>query len=387
MKKNRFDNDTYSWSTNRGFSDQPGSGSTLLIVAAFIYGALIIGVLIAFAALSIRFLGLSETAGGRLNVPGNAKYIEVREYTPETYGYTLAEIAQKLSPSTVQLQLATDNSFDQGSPVFGAVIAEKGYIVSTSPRLADANGLRVVAPNGNTYSAVIVGRDNATGVTVIKCSYEKLTPVIIGTAALPGDRIIINGCSSLGQTVHESSLLSGMASSYYRVGEKSYTVKSLMADYSPDPSGGLEPSSGFAAVDKSGCVVGFYCPMLGSPGTALISARETEQIAQSIIQHGHVAGRYRVGFSADPVAGDLLQLLGGGITVTHIETESPAYILGLRTGDVIVSAGGIPLSTQEDLWQLAQKSDGAVIHAKVYLAEKQRLTDIWLRFIEDNGTN
>jgi serine protease Do len=138
-------------------------------------------------------------------------------------------------------------------------------------------------------------------------------------------------------------------------------------------------SSGSALLDVSGSLVGLNTHRIGAgfylalPTDAALAAR-LEALAR-----GETVARPRLGIAvaSGRVARRMREAVGleprDGLLVREVEAEGPAARAGLRMGDLIVSAGRVPVADVEDL--------GAAIEA----AGGGRLLLVYLRGAEEHS--
>ena len=74
-------------------------------------------------------------------------------------------MAKEVSDSVVSIDVATSDGSAKGS---GAIISDKGYIVTNNHVISGAKQIQVTLANGTIYSAQIVGTDTTTDLAVIK---------------------------------------------------------------------------------------------------------------------------------------------------------------------------------------------------------------------------
>ena len=74
-------------------------------------------------------------------------------------------VAKEVSNSVVSIQTVTSEGTAKGS---GAIVSDKGYIVTNNHVIAGAQQIQVTLANGTIYSAQVVGTDTTTDLAVIK---------------------------------------------------------------------------------------------------------------------------------------------------------------------------------------------------------------------------
>ena len=74
-------------------------------------------------------------------------------------------VAKEVSNSVVSIQTVTSEGTAKGS---GAIVSDKGYIVTNNHVISGAQQIQVTLANGTIYSAQVVGTDTTTDLAVIK---------------------------------------------------------------------------------------------------------------------------------------------------------------------------------------------------------------------------
>ena len=131
------------------------------VVAALVSAALCLGV------------GYAAITNGWVTVPTSSSLTSVKSNTSGS-GSAKAKsgeaadwsaVAKEVSDSVVSIDVATSDGSAKGS---GAIISDKGYIVTNNHVISGAKQIQVTLANGTIYSAQIVGTDTTTDLAVIK---------------------------------------------------------------------------------------------------------------------------------------------------------------------------------------------------------------------------
>jgi serine protease Do len=137
-------------------------------------------------------------------------------------------------------------------------------------------------------------------------------------------------------------------------------------------------SSGGPLLDLSGRLVGLNTHRLGEgfylalPGTLALQARVRALMA------GESPGgrRLGVGLAPVPVARRLRRAVGlpdaEGLLIRVVEEGSPAEGAGLSPGDLLVSAGGLPLIVVDDLHEALEQQEDDVLELQVLRGTEER---------------
>jgi S1-C subfamily serine protease len=271
---------------------------------------------------------------------------------------SVSDIAARVTPAVVSIEVRVGQAGDTGSGV--VIDGAKGYIVTNNHVVSGAAGVagaevRAVFSDGSGSKARIVGRDPASDIAVLKVEKPGLVTARLGTVAhvIVGDPVVAIG-SPLGLA---GTVTSGIVSALDRpvrlAGEGSDTnavIDAVQTDAAINPG-----NSGGALVDGSGAVIGINSAIAslgggsggqgGSIGLGFAIPIDTVRtIAQELITTGK-AVHAALGVNARSVTDGVKD----GALVLNVEAKSPAAKAGIREQDVIISLGGKPVQSSEQL--------------------------------------
>ena len=319
------------------------------------------GKVIGLAAIVALLVGLIAGAGAAVSVVAlngpspvdgqSGPAIGVGSAYPKIRSGSVSAVAATLLPSVVQLKVeGADNSSATGS---GFAIDNSGHILTNNHVVSSAaNGgsIQVVAQNGRTATARLVGRSPAYDLAVVQVLGLDAPSVQFGsseTAVVGQDVVAIGSPLGLAGTV-----TSGIVSAKNRPvtaggeGEISY-INALQTDAAINPG-----NSGGPLVDMNARVIGINSAIAAvrgaTPGSSgniglgfAIPIDQARRTAQQLIASGK---------ASYPVIGANVDMqFQGGARVSDVSTGSPAQRAGLRTGDVITSINNQTVDTAEAL--------------------------------------
>lgn len=252
----------------------------------------------------------------------------------------------------------------------GVILSADGYVLTNNHVVAPLAGqteqqLTVTLASGAHYSVVVVGRDPASDLAVIKLLGAKnLTPAQLADSesVRVGDWAIAVG-NPLG---FNSTVTLGIVSALNRRYPRHDSValeKILQTDAAINPG-----SSGGALADIEGRVIGINTAIATTSGTSVgigfaIPINAARKIASQLIEKGRVTRPY-LGVVFAPLAEIDRTALPAGVTlppedqgvVVHsgnggsaVFWGSPAQKAGLQEWDVLLSADGRPLLDDKTL--------------------------------------
>lgn len=234
----------------------------------------------------------------------------------------------------------------------GVIIRSDGYILTNHHVVFGSERVRVDMADGRSLTATVVGSDRASDLAVLKVTASGLPVVPFGDsdAAKVGDVVLAFGNPlGVGQTV-----TMGIVSAKGRsTGASEGAYEDFLQTDAPINRG----NSGGALVNVRGQLIGINAQILSPSGGNIglgfaIPASMAQSVANQLIAGG-VVHRAKLGVTAQAISPDLAASLGlsdgRGALVSQIEPESPAETAGLRTGDVITSIDGRPVTDAQSL--------------------------------------
>ena len=237
-----------------------------------------------------------------------------------------------------QQKLKKRNRSGLGSGVI--IDNKKGYIITNNHVIAKAKDIKVRLHDGREFKASLVGADPASDIAVIKISPDNLKSLKFANSEnlRVGDFVVaIGNPFGIGQTV-TSGIVSALGRS--GLGIEAYE-NFIQTDASINPG-----NSGGALVNLKGELVGINTAIIGSKGGSgsvgiglAIPVNMALDVTQQLLKYGKVRRGY-LGVSAQDLTSDLSKAFGirtnRGAIITRVQEGSPAYVSGIRVGDVVV---------------------------------------------------
>ena len=329
----------------------------------------------------------SQSISGKKNTTGAAVVANSAKDTADKKAMTTPEIVDKVGPAVVGIiNKASLSSYGnifgyygnsnqnqqqevEQSSGSGVVISQDGYIVTNNHVIDGASEIVVIMNTGDEYTAKLIGKDSKTDLAVLKIEASGLTYATLGSSSdlRVGDTAIAIG-NPLGQEF-AGTTTQGIISGLNRtvtVDNKQLTLIQTDAAINPGNSGG-------ALVNAYGELIGINTAKISSStleglGFA-IPIDEAKPVISDLIDNGYVTGRPVIGIGGRSVTEKDAQAynLKVGVYVSSMTESSPAYMAGVKIGDIITECNGTKVETVEDINAIKNKfKPGDKLKIKVY---------------------
>ena len=302
--------------------------------------ALVVGLLGGTLASVAVFRSLDGT--GSVNVPTIESDEQAAEPLAADNG-SIAAVAAKLLPSTVQILAGGGAGSGGGATGSGFVLDGKGHVITNNHVVAEATGdgeITVVDNKSEEHAASIVGRSPVYDIAVLKVEdFEGLRPASLGSSRSMriGESVVAIG-SPLGLS---STVTSGIVSAIDRpvttgTDDESSYINAVQTDAAINPG-----NSGGPLVNLRGQVVGVNSAIATTGGSFggesgnigvgfAIPMEQVKVTAAQILSSGEA--KYPV-IGANVNTGEQR----GGAEVVDVPSGTPAAVAGLEEGDVVTS--------------------------------------------------
>ncbi|QQR88658.1 MAG: Do family serine endopeptidase [Myxococcales bacterium] len=285
-------------------------------------------------------------------------------------GDAVSVVAEQVSPAVVSMRVETkqktpDNPFQfffgpfgqQGQQPdervvrgsgSGVVIRPDGYILTNNHVVDNATRIEVMFHDKRSFVGKVVGTDPATDLAVVKIDAKGLPYASFADTnkARVGQWVVAIG-SPFGL---DYTVTAGVLSAVGRGGIGANEIEDyLQTDASINPG-----NSGGPLVNLKGEVLGINTMIVGR-GTGIgfaVPASLARNVSDQIISHGTVK-RAWIGVGFQELTPELASQFGvskaDGALVSNVEPGGPASKSGVKTGDIIVSVDGAPVTEGRDL--------------------------------------
>lgn len=253
----------------------------------------------------------------------------------------------------------------QGS---GVIIDPNGLIITNNHVIDGAAKVQVNLKDGRAFLGEVVGTDEATDIAVIKVDAADLPSAPLGDSeSLKVGQFALAIGNALGLPGGPSVSLGVISAMGRPLPGSDFIFEGLLqTDAAVNPG-----NSGGPLADIEGRVIGINTAMIPfAQGVGFaIPINTVKRISKEILDHGKVV-RPWIGISGMDLNISIARRYGipsgSGFLVAELVPDSPAHLAGLRTGDVIVGAGGTSVRNTKDLlYALSKQTIGARVELEI----------------------
>jgi len=276
----------------------------------------------------------------------------------------IVEVVERVAPAVVNI--AAETLVREADPFFGPffsrqrraqsvgsglIVEGNGIVVTNAHVIEGASRIVVTTRDGREFDADVLGSDRDSDLAVLKVAGDGLPAVELGTSSdlLIGETVVAIG-NPFGLT---HTVSAGILSALGRTvpserGERIFT-DFLQTDASINPG-----NSGGPLVNLAGEVIGINTAIIsGAEGIGFaIPADRVRRVVADLLRFGELPPLW-TGLKTLTLDPELAHRYGvaeeRGVLVSRVFPDSPAAASGFEENDVIVTAGGRPLASREDL--------------------------------------
>lgn len=291
----------------------------------------------------------SETLVKRAPVGGGT----VLSLSPEPEGEALSprDIYDKSVPSIVSIRGEGDWGASLGT---GIILSEDGYIITNHHVIAGTRTVTVTRlDGGGSYDALLVGSDEQTDLAVLKVEAAGLPAAEFGDSA---SLRVGDPAYAIGNPLGEQ-LMGTMTDGIISYLDRAMSVDGYEMQLIQTSAALNSGNSGGALVNQYGQVIGVTTLKMSSNWNTIeglgfaIPTASAKAIVDELIAAGHIGGRPAIGVTVGPVKYYVEDpdAVPQGLWVESVDENSDAWRKGLRAGDIIVEANGLPTPAIADL--------------------------------------
>ncbi len=300
-------------------------------------------------------------------------------------------IAQKVKPSVVSIQTVKFEKSENrgrreqmriGPKEFtegfgsGVIVSADGHIITNAHVVDRAKKCIVELHDRRVYEAVEIGRDPISDIAVLKIEAEGLIPAAWGDSDSLDVGSIVWAVGSPYR--YEQTVTSGIISAKDRPGDSGRVQSLLQTDAAVNPG-----NSGGPLVSSTGNVIGINTSIYGKTFQGIsfaVPSATAKFVYEQIIRYGKVTRGY-LGVAPREVQHRSAINLGlpdlEGALLDRVEVNSPAWLGGLRTNDVIRTWNGAPIRNYNAVYRFAEMSaPGTAVEVTLIRGGEEKLANI-----------
>lgn len=301
-----------------------------------------------------------------------------------------AAVADAVGDSVVSIQVSSDSSAGEGS---GVIFDSKGNILTNDHVVANARQVYVTLADGRVFEATVIGTDPATDLAVIQIENapDNLTVATLGDSSTVG---VGDPVAAIGNPMGlASTLTTGVVSALDRPtapssGEGAVT-NAIQIDAAINPG-----NSGGPVFNDSGQVVGIASSIIttssaissgGSIGLGFaIPINLAKNISSQLVENG-VAEHAYLGVTIRDGVADYEGQRRTGAEVVDVQSQTPAALAGLKSGDVVTQINGKAVGSSISLTgYVRQFKTGEVVTLQLVRGGQLMEIDVTLATKPDN---
>ncbi|MEW2383195.1 trypsin-like peptidase domain-containing protein [Micromonospora sp. NPDC047707] len=293
----------------------------------------------------------------------------------DAYSQVVTTVAARVLPSVAALSVRTARGGGAGSAV---TVGTDGLLLTSAHVVQGTLDGSATFGDGTEKRFRVVGADPLSDLAVLRVEEATVPPVELGDAdGLRIGQLVVAVGNPMGLA---GSVTAGVVSGLGRsLPARDGRVTRLIEDVIQTDAALNPGNSGGALADSAGRVVGVNTAVAGyGLGLAVPINATTRQIIGDLTAHGRVR-RAWLGVASVPVPlpPEIAVRTGQrrGLRVVEVVPGSPAGVAGIYLGDVILSAGGRPVSDGQGLQRL-MLGDAIGSRLPVTVLRKGALVDV-----------
>ena len=301
---------------------------------------------------------------------------------PQEGGMSLQDIYTRNIGSVVSIICNGHGSSSTGT---GVVMSQDGYIVTNAHVVKDAVSVSVQLTDNRQFYAELVGSDEVSDLAVLRIQTDDLLPAQFGDSSVlrVGDTVVAIG-DPLG-VEFRGTYTDGIVSAINRdvdVDGRTMTLIQTNAALNTGNSGGPLINCYGQVIGINTMKIGAFASTSGVEGLGFaIPSATVKEIVDQLIHQGYVSGRPTLGIQGEALDNfyQYYYRMPAGVYVTQVEPGSDAYSVGIEVGDLILSVGGIRVTSYDELRSaILNFQVGEIVEVVVYRRGQQYRVELTL---------
>jgi S1-C subfamily serine protease len=274
----------------------------------------------------------------------------------DAYSQVVTGVAAELTGKVASLRVPRSGARRAGESLGSAVLfTSDGFLLTNAHVVGSAQSGTASFADGSSAPFTVVGADPLSDLAVLRAAGTTPEPAQLGEAdKLVVGQLVVAVGNPLGLA---GSVTAGVVSALGRsLPTRSGAAARLIEDVIQTDAALNPGNSGGALADSQARVVGINTAVAGvGLGLAVPVNATTRRIISTLMQHGKVRRAYLglVSMPA-PLSAAQRERWGrvSGLRVVEVVPGGPAARAGLRAGDLLLTAGGQPVTKAQDLQRL-----------------------------------
>ncbi len=276
----------------------------------------------------------------------------------DAYSRAVVGVVERTGPAVVSISIGAPGREDEFEPIgagSGFVIAPDGYVVTNCHVVQGAPRIDVTFMNGDRRKASLVGLDESTDLAVVCVNASGLPYASLGeSAGLRVGQLVIAAGNPYG---FQSTVSTGVVSA---LGRSLRTRQGRLIENIIQHTAPLNPgNSGGPLLDSRGRVVGINTAIIAmAQGIGFaIPAATARTVVSQLISRGKVTRSYLgiVGLRR-PLDRRFVRFYrlekDHAVEIVSLASDGPAAAAALRRGDIVVTMGGVAVSSVDEIFHV-----------------------------------
>ena len=275
----------------------------------------------------------------------------------DAYSQIVTTVAAELTGKVASLRVPRQGGGGRGGESLGSAVVytSDGFLLTNAHVVGNAQAGTASFADGTSAPVTTVGADPLSDLAVLRAAGSTPPPAQLGEAdGLAVGQLVVAVGNPLGLA---GSVTAGVVSALGRsLPTRSGSAARLVEDVIQTDAALNPGNSGGALADSKAKVVGINTAVAGAGvGLAVPINATSRRIVSTLMQDGKVRRAYLGLVSVPaPLPAALRERLGreGGLRVVEVVSGGPADRSGLRSGDLLLTAAGQPVTQAQDLQRL-----------------------------------